>query len=146
MKDPEKAFDATQYKNQFQKEKYDRIIVNVPKGQKDVIQTYAKEQGYNSLNAFVVDCINSKMNNQLLNIWRQASSLSFFALVHLVQDLSLFFLNLVQDSIFTSCTRCNILNSSNETQQQRKQERPDKAIGLYTSDMAIKLTQVRQSV
>ena len=62
MKDPEKAFDATQYKNQFQKEKYDRIIVNVPKGQKDVIQTYAKEQGYNSLNAFVVDCINSKMN------------------------------------------------------------------------------------
>lgn len=56
------------------------------------------------------------------------------------------FLNLVQDSIFTSCTRCNILNSSNETQQQRKQERPDKAIGLYTSDMAIKLTQVRQSV
>ena len=63
MKDPGKAFDATQYKNQFQKEKYDRIIVNVPKGQKDVIQTYAKEQGYNSLNAFVVDCINSKMNN-----------------------------------------------------------------------------------
>ena len=63
MKDPEKAFDATQYKNQFQKEKCDRIIVNVPKGQKDVIQTYAKEQGYNSLNAFVVDCINSKMNN-----------------------------------------------------------------------------------
>ena len=63
MKDPEKAFDATQYKNQFQKEKYDRIIVNVPKGQKDVIQTYAKEQGYKSLNAIVVDCINSKMNN-----------------------------------------------------------------------------------
>ena len=62
MKDSEKTFDATQYKNQFQKEKYDRIIVNVPKGQKDIIQTFAKSQGYNSLNAFVVDCINSKIN------------------------------------------------------------------------------------
>lgn len=40
----------------------------------------------------------------------------------------------------------HIINSSNETQQQRKQEIPDKAIGLYTSDMAVKLTQVRQSV
>ena len=45
-----------------QKEKYDRIIVNVPKGRKEVINEYAKEQGYKSLNAFVVDAINDKMN------------------------------------------------------------------------------------
>ena len=38
VKNTEKNFDATQYKNQFQKEKYDRIIVNVPKGQKKRIQ------------------------------------------------------------------------------------------------------------
>lgn len=30
----ENKFDATKYKNDFQKEKYDRIIVNVPKGHK----------------------------------------------------------------------------------------------------------------
>lgn len=58
----EEKFDATKYKNDFQKEKYDRIIVNVPKGQKEVIDSYAKTQGYKSLNAFVVDAINEKMN------------------------------------------------------------------------------------
>ena len=57
MKESEKSFDATQYKNQFQKEKYDRIIVNVPKGQKEVITSY------NSLNSFVVDAINEKIKN-----------------------------------------------------------------------------------
>lgn len=54
-------FDATKYKNDFQKEKYDRIIVNVPKGQKSLIDVEAKKQGYKSLNAFVVDAINDKM-------------------------------------------------------------------------------------
>lgn len=62
MAEKEKAFDATKYKNDFQKEKYDRIIVNVPKGRKEVINEYAKGQGYKSLNAFVVDAINDKMN------------------------------------------------------------------------------------
>lgn len=54
-------FDATKYKNDFQKEKYDRIIVNVPKGQKAIIDAEAKKLGYKSLNAFVVDAINEKM-------------------------------------------------------------------------------------
>lgn len=62
MSEKNKKFDATKYKNDFQKEKYDRIIVNVPKGQKEIIDKIAKKQGYKSLNAFVVDAINSKMN------------------------------------------------------------------------------------
>ena len=57
----ENKFDATKYKNDFQKEKYDRIIVNVHKGQKAVIDAEAKKQGYKSLNAFVVEAINEKM-------------------------------------------------------------------------------------
>jgi len=61
MSEKEKSFDATKYKNDFQKEKYDRIIVNVSKGQKKIIDEYAKNQGYKSLNAFVVDAINEKM-------------------------------------------------------------------------------------
>lgn len=56
-----KTFDATKYKNDFQKEKYDRIIVNVQKGQKKVISDYAKEKGYTSLNSFVVDSISKNM-------------------------------------------------------------------------------------
>ena len=54
-------FDATKYKNDFQKEKYDRIIVNVPKGQKQIIDESAKKLGYKSLNSFVVDAINEKL-------------------------------------------------------------------------------------
>lgn len=56
------GFDATKYKNDFQKEKYDRIIVNVPKGRKQVINEEAKKKGYKSLNAFVVDAINEKID------------------------------------------------------------------------------------
>lgn len=62
MADTEKKFNATEYKNKFQKEKYDRLIVNVPKGQKEVITSYAKGNGFSSLNAFVVAAINEKMS------------------------------------------------------------------------------------
>ena len=61
MADNTEKFNATKYKNDFQKEKYDRIIVNVPKGQKVIIDEIAKGKGYKSLNAFVVDAINEKM-------------------------------------------------------------------------------------
>lgn len=54
-------FNATKYKNDFQKEKYDRIIVNVPKGEKVKIDEEAKKRGYKSLNAFVVDAIREKL-------------------------------------------------------------------------------------
>ena len=56
-------FNATKYKNDFQKEKYDRIIVNVPKGQKELIEKISKQQGYKSLNSFVVHAINEKIEH-----------------------------------------------------------------------------------
>jgi len=55
-------FNATKYKNDFKKEKYDRIIVNVPKGEKVKIDEEAKKRGYKSLNAFVVEAIREKLN------------------------------------------------------------------------------------
>lgn len=61
MTDDKGKFDATKYKNDFQKEKYDRIIVNVAKGQKVLIDQKAKELGYKSLNSFIVDLINKKL-------------------------------------------------------------------------------------
>lgn len=39
-----------------------------------------------------------------------------------------------------------IIESSNETQQQRKQERPDEAIGRFTSNMVVMLTDVSDGV
>lgn len=62
MADEKTKFDATKYKNNYQKEKYDRIIVNVPKGRKQIIDDIAKKHGYKSLNSFIVDAINDKLN------------------------------------------------------------------------------------
>ena len=61
MEFEKEKFDATKYKNEFQKEKYDRIIVNVAKGQKKIIDQKAKELGYKSLNSFIVDLINKQL-------------------------------------------------------------------------------------
>lgn len=63
MADSKERFDATKYKNDFQKEKYDRIIVNVPKGQKKILKSRQK-MGYRSLNSFVVEAINEKITNR----------------------------------------------------------------------------------
>lgn len=43
------------------KEKTDQIVVRVPKGQKDRIKEHADAQGFESVNAFITDCINERM-------------------------------------------------------------------------------------
>lgn len=50
------AFDKVQYDNNYQKEKYDRIIVNVPKGQRAIIQEHAKAKG-KSMNAYILELL-----------------------------------------------------------------------------------------
>lgn len=55
------AFEQIKYQNEYNKEKYDRCIFNVPKGQKKVITEHLKKRGYKSLNAYVVDLIDKDM-------------------------------------------------------------------------------------
>lgn len=55
-------FNESKYKNDFAKEKYDRIIVTVPKGQKSTIETHRKNNGYTSLNAYICELIRKDMN------------------------------------------------------------------------------------
>ena len=54
-------FNQAKYIQEFQKEKYDRCIFNVPKGQKAVIETHWRAKGYKSLNAYVNDLITRDM-------------------------------------------------------------------------------------
>lgn len=54
-------FNATKYKNDFNKEAYDRVSINFPKGSKDIIKAHWKSRGYSSLNAYVNDLINRDM-------------------------------------------------------------------------------------
>ena len=49
------------YDNQYAKENYDRIIVQVKKGEKETIKAYAKEKGYTSLNAYMNALIDADM-------------------------------------------------------------------------------------
>ena len=46
--------------NKYVKENYDRVNVNMPKGQKDVAKAHAETQG-ESLNAFINRAINETM-------------------------------------------------------------------------------------
>ena len=39
------AFDQTAYKNEFNRQKYDRVIITLPKGRKDEIKEIAKRDG-----------------------------------------------------------------------------------------------------
>ena len=47
------GFNKIEYDNQYAKEKYDRIPVIVPKGDKEKIKTAAEERGYKSTNEFI---------------------------------------------------------------------------------------------
>jgi len=51
-------------KNRYLKEKVETFTVRVPKGQKSLIQEHAKSLG-KSLNSYVVDLINTDMDNTL---------------------------------------------------------------------------------
>lgn len=47
----------------YNKKKYDRISVVVPKGQRQVIKDFAESQG-KSLNRFICDAIEAQMNKK----------------------------------------------------------------------------------
>ncbi len=55
-------FNQAKYIQQYQKEKYDRCIFNVPKGQREVIQRHYEKKGFKSLNTYINDLIRKDMN------------------------------------------------------------------------------------
>lgn len=50
-------FNQAKYIQEYQKEKYDRCIFNVPKGQKAVLEEHWKKKGYKSLNAYINELV-----------------------------------------------------------------------------------------
>lgn len=59
MNDEREKFDKTKYINKFQKENYDRIIVQVKKGEREHYKEQAKEKGYTSLNAYIINLMDN---------------------------------------------------------------------------------------
>lgn len=56
------TFDKKKYDQQFIKENYDRIPLNVKKGEKAKIAEYAKSKGFNSITEYIKDLIRRDMN------------------------------------------------------------------------------------
>ena len=56
--------NSTKYKNDFAKEKYDRLILNVPKGQKIIIEKHWRKLGYKSLNSYINTLIKKDMEQE----------------------------------------------------------------------------------
>ena len=58
--DVKTVFNPIEYKNKFQRDNYDRVALNVPKGQKAIIKEFASSRGQ-SLNSFIWECIQKGM-------------------------------------------------------------------------------------
>lgn len=58
-------FNQQKYINDYMKEKYDRLIFNVPKGEKALIEKHWKAKGYKSLNAYINALVAQDMGKTL---------------------------------------------------------------------------------
>ena len=59
-------FDQSKYINGFIAEKYDRINLTIPKGQKDVIKAHAERLDHGSVNAFIQRAISETIRRDVL--------------------------------------------------------------------------------
>ena len=53
-------FDQIKYQNEYNKQKYDRVTIMVPKGLKEEIKAFAKYKGM-SMNEFLVGLVEQAM-------------------------------------------------------------------------------------
>ena len=58
------VFNQIKYNNKYNKENYDRLNIQVPKGQKAEIEKHWKAKGYKSLNAYVNELIRKDMQGE----------------------------------------------------------------------------------
>lgn len=63
MPDEKKKFDQIAYQNQFIKEKYDRINLTVPKGEKATIKERASAAGQ-SVNEYINQAIRQRIEQE----------------------------------------------------------------------------------
>lgn len=61
----EKKFDKIAYNNEFISKTYDRINLNVPKGQKDIIKAHADKFDNGSINGFIKRAISETIQRDL---------------------------------------------------------------------------------
>ena len=60
------TYDKIKYNNEFNKNAYDRMSVNLPKGKKQIVLEHCKQKGFSSFNAYVNDLIQKDMEENEL--------------------------------------------------------------------------------
>ena len=55
----------TQYKNDYAKNNYDRIALSANKGKKEELKAHCSKYGYKSVNDFIIQAINEKIERDL---------------------------------------------------------------------------------
>ena len=64
----EKEKQNYNYINNYQKEKYDRLIILRKKGDKKMLTNIAKEKGFRTLTEFVNTCIDEKIKRMKIDL------------------------------------------------------------------------------
>lgn len=54
-------FNSTKYKNDYAREKYDKVLLTMQKGKKSEIDEYRKQKGFKSLNEYINELIRRDM-------------------------------------------------------------------------------------
>lgn len=58
-----KTKTSSEVKNRWNEKNYDRITIMAKKGKKEEWERLAKENGFNSLNSYLINCIERAGNN-----------------------------------------------------------------------------------
>ena len=55
-------FNQAKYIQEYQKEKYDRCVFDVPKGQKQIIKEHYTKKGFDTMSQYIKELIRRDMN------------------------------------------------------------------------------------
>lgn len=61
------TFNKKKYDQKYAKDNYDRIPINVKKGEREIIFNRAKEKGFKSTTEYIKDLIKNDINNPDIN-------------------------------------------------------------------------------
>lgn len=62
------TYDKIKYNNQYNKENYARLSIQIPKQDREKIDNFWRSKGYKSFNAYINDLIRKDMNETNNNI------------------------------------------------------------------------------
>ncbi len=63
----EKKFDKVEYNNKYNGDKYDRVSLMLPKGQRELLRLIATQRGYKGINGLINSLIKKELDESGIN-------------------------------------------------------------------------------